>query len=426
MSTVATLRPNVAVVGGGFGGLATALRLAELPWTRLTRPQITLIDKSDRFAFLPMLYELATNEAESWEIAPPFVDLLQDSAIKFVRAEVDAIDAENGVVEGLRVGSQGTESVQVPFDRAVISIGAECANLDRVPGGREFAFPFYSLSDALRLRERLRELLDTKKADENINVFVVGGGFGGVELSACVSEKLGNRGSVVILERGDRILKSATDHNRVTSEKVLAERGVSIEYGTSVSQLSSDSISLESREGEDSSTESRPADLIVWTAGSTPSSNLGSFGLPLDGRNRILTDDFLQVQGNEDRLFAVGDVATASSNTYYYGTAQVAVQQAEYAAWNIWASLTDRSKLKYRYAHLGEMMVLGANDASVSSTVGVEVSGIAAWTLRRAAYLARMPTDRHRMRVAASWAADPLLRGISKAAAKARQKGSVI
>lgn len=424
-ATVATLRPNVAVVGGGFGGLATALSLEALPWTRLTRPQITLIDKSERFAFLPMLYELATNEAESWEVAPPFVDLLQDTSIKFVRADVDAIDASSGVVEGTTSTGNGMESVHVPFDRAVISIGAECANIDAVPGAKEFALPFYTLNDALRLREKLRHLMDRKQTGENVNVFVVGGGFSGIELASCIAEKIGSRGSVVVLERGDGILSAASEHNRATSEKALEARGVTVETGTSVTQISSDSISVQTSNRQDGAQEPRAADLILWTAGSKPSTRLQSFGLPLDARNKLLTDEFLQVRGHEDLLFALGDAATVEPNQLFSGTAQVAAQQADYAAWNIWASLTDRSKLKYRYTHLGEMMVLGAKDASVSSSVGLDVSGTSAWTVRRAAYMARMPSERHRLRVAASWAADPLLREISKAAAKAGQQGGM-
>lgn len=70
-------------------------------------------------------------------------------------------------------------------------------------------------------------------------------------------------------------------------------------------------------------------------------------------------------------------------------------------------------------------MVFGAHNATVSSPLGVEVTGKAAWALRRIAYLARMPTDRHRMRVAASWSADPLVPCISKAFAEARRRSGI-
>ncbi|CAM9313211.1 unnamed protein product, partial [Hapterophycus canaliculatus] len=52
-------RPErICVLGGGFGGLYAALRLQKMPW-RGRRPTVTLVDKRDKFTFLPLLYEFA-------------------------------------------------------------------------------------------------------------------------------------------------------------------------------------------------------------------------------------------------------------------------------------------------------------------------------------------------------------------------------
>ncbi|MDJ0584366.1 MAG: FAD-dependent oxidoreductase, partial [Microcystis sp.] len=75
--------PKICILGGGFGGLYTALRLSQLPWTDQHTPQITLIDKNDRFLFSPLLYELVTSELQSWEIAPPFSELLANTPVDF-------------------------------------------------------------------------------------------------------------------------------------------------------------------------------------------------------------------------------------------------------------------------------------------------------------------------------------------------------
>ena len=61
---------RICILGGGFGGLYTALNLSRLPWAVM--PEIILIDKSDRFLFTPFLYELVTGEMKEWEIAPTF------------------------------------------------------------------------------------------------------------------------------------------------------------------------------------------------------------------------------------------------------------------------------------------------------------------------------------------------------------------
>jgi len=179
-TVTSSLRPRIAVLGGGFGGLSTALKLADMRWTRLTRPDITLIDRNERFAFLPMMYELATGEVESWEVAPTFRDLLQDSSINYKQAAVTGVDLETGI--------DIDDNILDKFDRVVVALGAESANIDSVKGAAEHALPFYNVTDAFKLREKLRELRATRSGSgDKINIVVIGGGFSGVELAACKS-----------------------------------------------------------------------------------------------------------------------------------------------------------------------------------------------------------------------------------------------
>ena len=84
--------PDIAVLGGGFGGLYTALRLSSLDWGRGPKPRVTLVDRSDRFIFLPMLYELTTGAVADWEVSPLFDDLLKGSDVRFIRADVTSLD----------------------------------------------------------------------------------------------------------------------------------------------------------------------------------------------------------------------------------------------------------------------------------------------------------------------------------------------
>lgn len=51
-------KPRICILGGGFGGLYTALRLESLVWQDDKKPQVLLVDQSERFVFKPMLYEL--------------------------------------------------------------------------------------------------------------------------------------------------------------------------------------------------------------------------------------------------------------------------------------------------------------------------------------------------------------------------------
>uniref|UniRef100_A0A453R3P5 Uncharacterized protein n=1 Tax=Aegilops tauschii subsp. strangulata TaxID=200361 RepID=A0A453R3P5_AEGTS len=81
-------RPRVCILGGGFGGLYTALRLESLVWPGNNKPQVMLVDQSDRFVFKPMLYELLSGEVDVWEIAPYFTELLKNTSVQFVKDSV--------------------------------------------------------------------------------------------------------------------------------------------------------------------------------------------------------------------------------------------------------------------------------------------------------------------------------------------------
>lgn len=171
--------PEVTVLGGGFGGLYTALRLVSLDWVGGPRPRVTLVDRDDRFAFSPMLYELATGSATSWEVAPRYEDLLAGTDIEFVQGEVRGLDETERVV---RLASDGQSEQLLPFDQCVVALGSQPA-FGSVPGAADFAQPFYSADDAFAVKQKVRELRDTSESAV-LRVCVVGGSYIGAELAA--------------------------------------------------------------------------------------------------------------------------------------------------------------------------------------------------------------------------------------------------
>mmetsp|Transcript_8825 Transcript_8825/g.15280 ORF Transcript_8825/g.15280 Transcript_8825/m.15280 type:complete len:459 (-) Transcript_8825:389-1765(-) len=196
-------------------------------------------------------------------------------------------------------------------------------------------------------------------------------------------------------------------------------------------------------------------DLVLWTAGSSPAIKAArkNFPFPINARGSVQTDATLRVLSH-GRVFALGDVCVAdqgyvqdaaasaytspaaadgtSQGTSFPATAQVAFQQADYVAWNVWASMMGRPLLPFRYQHLGSMMSLGQFNAAVAlplpplpeqlqasvaasplgpllNTLGVKITdgvtleGPLGAALRRAAYLYRQPTNEQRINVAAEW-----------------------
>ncbi|HAT12238.1 MAG TPA: FAD-dependent oxidoreductase, partial [Microcoleaceae bacterium UBA11344] len=189
-------QPRICILGGGFGGLYTALRLSQLPFSKAEKPEIVLVDRRDRFLFVPLLYELLTGELQTWEIAPPFSELLENTGVRFCQGTVSGIDLETKRVK-LHDGPEFS------CDRLVLALGGETP-LDMVKGAVEYAYSFRTLDHAYRLEERLR-FLEAKNTDK-IRIAIVGAGYSGVELACKLGDRLGDKGRVRLIEQGDTIL----------------------------------------------------------------------------------------------------------------------------------------------------------------------------------------------------------------------------
>lgn len=384
---------SICILGGGFGGLYTALALSKLDW-KDEQPDIVLVDQRDRFVFAPLLYELVTGELQTWEIAPPYEELLANTGVRFHQSGVDSIDTNERTVSL-------TDGATLTYDRIVLALGGETP-MDMAPGVAEYAIPFRSLDDAYRLKDRLRQLEESNP--EKVRVAVVGGGYSGVEIACKVAERLGDRGRIRIVERGNTILQDSPEFNQKAAQKALADKKVWVDYETTVTEVSADTLSLSYKEKIDTI----PVDIVLWTVGNKVSPALDALDLPRSDRNKFIIESTLQVLENPD-IFALGDLAAGldANGKPVPPTAQAALQQADYAAWNIWASLTDRPLLPFRYQHLGEMMTLGSDNATLTG-LGVKLDGPLAHVARRLTYLYRMPTLEHQIRVGINWLTQPV------------------
>jgi demethylphylloquinone reductase len=383
---------TICILGGGFAGLYTALRLQRLDWGEAQR-KIILVDKSDRFVFTPLLYELLTDEMADWEIAPAFRELLKGTDIEFRQAAVAKIDLASRSV------SLGDGSA-VQYDFLLLALGGETPTA-MTPGATEQAIPFRNLEDATRLENRLRELENSDR--EKIRVAVVGGGYSGIELSCKLADRLGPRGRLRIVELGEKILGRSTDFNRTAAHKALEQRKIWIDTETAVTEVTADSISLKYREAIDII----PVDLVLWTVGNRVNPQVAALNLQHNSQGQLLTRSTLQTV-DRDEVFALGDLAEIHDENggVIPATAQSALQQADFAAWNIWATILHKPLLPFRYNDLGEMMTLGNNNATLSG-LGLQLDGPLAYLARRLVYLYRLPTFNHQVQVGLSWVGQP-------------------
>ncbi|NJK38307.1 MAG: NAD(P)/FAD-dependent oxidoreductase [Oscillatoriales cyanobacterium RM2_1_1] len=385
---------RICILGGGFGGLYTALRLSQLPWQKSEQPEIVLIDQRDRFLFSPLLYELITGELEAWEIAPSFEQLLQGTEVRFKQGTVSQIDLETHQVHL-------HDSPTVAYDYLVLAMGGETP-LGIVPGAIDHALPFRTIEDAYRLEERLR-ILEASEQDK-IRVAVVGAGYSGVELACKLADRLQGRGRIRMIERAETILRGSPEFNREAAQKALQERQIWLDLETTVKSVEANQVTLEYRDQLDPI----PVDILLWTVGTRVAPVIDALALPKSDRGQILIHPTLQVI-DHPQLFALGDLASCQDvqGQQIPGTAQAALQQADYLGWNIWASITNRPLLPFRYQGLGEMMTLGIDNATLTG-LGLKLDGQAAHLARRLIYLYRLPTLDHQIKVAFNWITRPL------------------
>lgn len=392
---------NVVIVGGGFGGLYTALALAQ----QKNHPPVLLIEPNDRFLFLPLLYELLSGELRSWEIAPRYDGLLAGRGVAWLQDRVQRIDADR---QQLHTAAGRTLS----YGRLVIATGAQ-SNTFAVPGADQHSLGFRSLADVERLQCLMADLKSQRKPLQRIAV--VGAGPTGVELACKLADMAEGSAVIELIEQGPQLLPQSRAFNREQAALALRRRDVRLRTRTRVQAVEAEAITLQCHPDGDSTAHSETLAVraVVWTAGL-------SFAAPridpapvCDSRGRLLCGPDLCLRDHGD-LFVAGDLAAPVDPDGTAGeapgattpaSAQVAFQQASVLATNLIRSLRGEPLEPFQWNDLGEMMSLGVGEASLTAA-GVTLAGPAAYQLRRLAYLARLPGRPHQLRVAAGWLAD--------------------
>ena len=391
--------PKILILGGGFGGLFTALDLNGAG-------EVTLVNAEDHFLFKPMLYEYLSGEVEAWHIAPDCKELLEDKA-RFLRATVSDIDLAERKVTLKEKGQV------LSFDILVFAPGA-ITNYWDVPGAEQHSLPFRSLDDANHLRRRMTQALDRIAPDADpqdtrraLTFAVVGGGASGVELSTKMSDLLVDavkrralRGEprVVIIEMTDRLVPGMGDGIRSYVEDALRKARVEVHTRTRVVQVSEHSITL-AHNGEE---EELQTSAVVWVAGVRVNPLVDKLHAARDRRGLLPVVRTLQLR-EYPNVFALGDVAFYPEVApTLAGTAQLAFQEAKLCADNIRAFIAGRKLATKQFAELGEAVSLGTEHAAVLSA-GKVLDGPLARQARFAMYTTRLPTWHHRLRVGASW-----------------------
>ena len=297
-------KTRVVIVGGGFGGLFTALELG-------SSCDVTLISDSDHFLFTPMLYEYFSGEVEEWHIAPKYSELL-DESVKVIRDSIANIDLEAQTVSLANHQS-------LAYDVLAVAVGG-VTNYAGVAGAPEHAIPFRKIADADKLRTMMVDSLDHVPPDlppqdtqRALTFAVVGAGASGVELSTKMADLLRDafkrralRGEprVLVIEMGDKILPGMGGEIRELVEDALLESHVEVHTLTRVVRVGEKSLTFEHNGSE---TEIETA-AVVWAGGVRMNPLVESLSVEKTSRGLIVVHPTLQVPAHPN-VFALGDIA---------------------------------------------------------------------------------------------------------------------
>lgn len=411
-ATSVPISHRIVILGGGFGGVATAQRLEHLLAHR-PAVAVTLVSDSNFLLFTPMLAEVASGSLVPRHVAAPLRAACPRTTIR--RGTVESVDLEARSVQ-IRASPEVATEV-IPYDQLVIAVGAVPA-FHGLPGVGKRAFTLKTLADAMDLRDHVIGLLDRAENESHPDVrrrrltFVVaGGGFAGVELVAELRDFVHSalvyyprirhkEARFFLIHSRDRILPELTESLGAYALERLRRRGIEFVLGARVSGANSDGVSL-------SDGASIPTETLVWTTGNEPTPLVHSL-VSLRGDRALVTDETLRVEGFDD-IWAVGDCARIPDpdrqGQPFPPTAQHALRQGRRAAENIVAAMDARPLRPFRFRTLGMLVVLGHNTAAAEIR-GFRFSGLLAWFLWRGIYLGKLPGFEKKLRVLIDWLLD--------------------
>jgi NADH dehydrogenase len=397
---------KVVIVGAGFGGLKLARKLNNKPGF-----EVMLIDKFNYHQFQPLFYQVATAGLDASNISFPLRKVFQKS--KNVRIRLSEL--RKVVPSASKII---TDAEEIEYDVLVLAMGAG-TNFFNNPQLEDHAFPMKSTVEALQLRYRLLQNLETaltvKDKDELqrlMNIVVVGGGPTGVEISGALAEMRRyilpdeypeldfGKMNIYLLEGTNRTLATMSEKSSEQSSRYLERLGVKLVTQTMVRDYDGRDVQL------DNGTKI-PSHTVIWAAGIRGNVPEGIDRSLVVRGNRIRVDRRCRVEGHEN-IYVIGDLAYMETPQFPKGHPQlapVAMQQAAMLAENL-VRIERRSTrfLDFEYRDKGSMATIGRNLAVVDiPKPRLHFGGFPAWMVWMGLHLMLILGVKNRFFVFVNW-----------------------
>jgi NADH:ubiquinone reductase (H+-translocating) len=393
--------PHVVIVGGGFGGLATARAL------KRADVRITLIDRTNHHLFQPLLYQVAMAGLSPADIAAPIRSILhKQKNVNVLLDEVTDVDLAKHLIT--------LRDEQLDYDYLVLATGGRTSYFGH-DEWEKFAPGLKDLDDAVEIRRRVllafeaaEKEKDAAKRHQLLTFIVVGGGPTGVELAGAVAELARfvldsdfrsinpKEAEIILLEGGPRILPSFAEDLSKSATEQLENLGVKVRLNAQATNIDDTGVYL----GD----EIIKSATVIWGAGVRATALTTKLGVPLDRAGRVILEPDLTLP-NYHNAFAIGDMTCFlhQGGKPLPGVSPVAIQMGECVAKNIKLDLERKPYETFSYRDKGSMATIGRS-AAIAQKGDIHLDGFVAWLAWLLVHIFFLIGFRNRFVVLFNWA----------------------
>ena len=277
------------------GGHAHVIALRMLAMRPMPGVRITLISPATHTPYSGMLPGLVAGHYTFEEAHIDLARLCQWAGVRFLRAEVTAIEPRERVLTL-------SDRPAIQYEILSLDIGSE-PELDSVPGARQWSVPIKPVASLWQRWSSLSARLDDTSNDAPHGISVVGGGAGSVELIMAMAQRFSHRTvSFELFCGADSILQGYNSRARKSVEMALQALGIGVHLGARVVSVADGVMSLRDKS-------SHNFDDLFWCTGAAAAPWIAASGLSVDDSGFLATRDTLQ-SVKYDNVFAAGDIAS--------------------------------------------------------------------------------------------------------------------
>jgi len=389
---------NILVVGGGYGGIAAAKKLAKR-YKHNKDINITLVDRRPFHTLMTELHEVAGHRVEPDSVRVPYAKVFGASKVKVQLDTITSIDFQkNQACSAARTYN---------YDYLVMGCGAEPEYFG-IPGIKENSFTLWSFDDAMKIRYHIDDIFEKAVAEQDrvkrqkmLSFVVAGCGFTGIEMAGELLEwrdvmcakwlMAKNEVRITMVEALPHILPILEEDLRDKVAWYMKQHGVELLVNTPIVGAEPGVVKLKDGSTLETGT-------FIWTAGVTgcafaESMDLakGPFGKNTESaageppkRNRkgrlLVTDEIRSV--DYPNVFPVGDnIWFIENEKPLPQIVETALQTGQTAAANIIADIEGSHPKKFKSNYHGFMISVGGK-YGVSNALNIKLSGVFAMAMK--------------------------------------------